>query len=39
LTQLDAAGLTATTLSEDGKGSATLTDEGRTLCAQLFDAA
>ncbi|MBS6363264.1 transcriptional regulator [Burkholderia sp.] len=37
LTQLDAAGLTATTLSEDGRGSAALTDEGRAICAQLFD--
>lgn len=37
LTQLDAAGLTMTTLSEDGQGSASLTAEGRALCAQLFD--
>lgn len=38
LTQLDAAGLTVTTLRDDGTGSAVLTDEGRTLCAALFDA-
>ncbi|RKU05415.1 transcriptional regulator [Burkholderia sp. Nafp2/4-1b] len=38
LTQLDAAGLSATTLNDDGTGSATLTDEGRTMCAQLFGA-
>ncbi|KVV43568.1 transcriptional regulator [Burkholderia ubonensis] len=38
LTQLDAGGLTTTTLREDGTGSAALTDEGRALCAQLFDA-
>ncbi|MDR8729302.1 hypothetical protein FEQ05_03187 [Burkholderia pseudomultivorans] len=38
LTQLDAAGLTATTLNEDGTGSAALTDEGRAVCAQLFGA-
>ncbi|KAB0638269.1 transcriptional regulator [Burkholderia stagnalis] len=38
LTQLDAGGLTVTTLHEDGTGSAALTAEGRALCAQLFDA-
>lgn len=38
LTQLDAAGLSATTLNEDGTGSAALTDEGRAVCAQLFGA-
>jgi hypothetical protein len=38
LTQLDAAGLTVTTLRDDGTGSAALTDEGRALCAALFDA-
>ncbi|AOJ35278.1 transcriptional regulator [Burkholderia metallica] len=38
LTQLDAAGLSATTLNEDGSGSAALTAEGRVLCAQLFGA-
>ncbi|MBN3835792.1 Rrf2 family transcriptional regulator [Burkholderia sp. Ac-20344] len=36
LTQLDAAGLSTTTLNEDGTGSAALTDEGRAVCAQLF---
>ncbi|HDR9204382.1 TPA: transcriptional regulator [Burkholderia vietnamiensis] len=36
LTQLDAAGLTATTLNDDGTGRAALTDEGRVLAAQLF---
>ncbi|MCO8611521.1 transcriptional regulator [Burkholderia multivorans] len=38
LTQLDAAGLTATDLHDDGTGSAGLTDEGRAVCAQLFGA-
>ncbi|AOJ28819.1 hypothetical protein WJ12_28700 [Burkholderia seminalis] len=38
LTQLDAVGLSATTLNEDGTGSAALTDEGRAVCAQLFGA-
>lgn len=38
LTQLDAAGLSATTLNEAGTGSAALTDEGRVVCAQLFGA-
>ncbi len=38
LTQLDAAGLSATTLSDDGTGSAALTEEGRAVCAQLFGA-
>lgn len=38
LTQLDAAGLSATTLNEDGTGSAALTDEGRAVCVQLFGA-
>lgn len=38
LTQLDAGGLTSTTLNEDGTGRAALTAEGRALCAQLFDA-
>ncbi len=38
LTQLDAAGLSATTLNEDGTGSAALTDEGRAVCTQLFGA-
>lgn len=36
LTQLDAAGLSATTLNDDGTGSAALTEEGRAVCAQLF---
>lgn len=36
LTQLDAAGLSATTSNDDGTGSAALTDEGRAVCAQLF---
>ncbi|RQS68716.1 transcriptional regulator [Burkholderia sp. Bp8963] len=39
LTQLDAGGLTVTTLHEDGTGSAALTEDGRAVCAQLFDAA
>ncbi|MBN3787038.1 transcriptional regulator [Burkholderia sp. Ac-20353] len=39
LTQLDAGGLTATTLHEDGTGTAALTEDGRAVCAQLFDAA
>lgn len=38
LTQLDAAGLSATTLNDDGTGSAALTDEGRAVCAELFGA-
>jgi DNA-binding IclR family transcriptional regulator len=38
LTQLDAAGLTVTTVRDDGTGSAALTEEGRSLCAALFDA-
>ncbi|UVE68508.1 DNA-binding protein [Burkholderia pyrrocinia] len=38
LTQLDAAGLSATTLNDDGTGSAALTDEGRNVCAELFGA-
>lgn len=38
LTQLDAAGLTATDVHDDGTGSAALTDEGRAVCAQLFGA-
>nr|WP_227791618.1 DNA-binding protein [Burkholderia sp. BE17] len=38
LTQLDAAGLSATTLNEDGTGSAVLTDEGCNVCAELFGA-
>ncbi|KVU56409.1 hypothetical protein [Burkholderia ubonensis] len=37
LTQLDAAGLTATTLSESGMGSAALTGDGRAVCVQLFN--
>ncbi|AIO39023.1 transcriptional regulator [Burkholderia sp. AU19243] len=38
LTQLDAAGLSATTLNDDGTGSAALTQEGRAVCAELFGA-
>ncbi|MCM2552123.1 ArsR family transcriptional regulator [Burkholderia glumae] len=38
LTQLDAAGLTATELGEDGSGHAVLTQEGVALCEVLFGA-
>ncbi|WP_246794259.1 ArsR family transcriptional regulator [Burkholderia perseverans] len=38
LTQLDAAGLTATELGEDGIGHAVLTQEGVALCEALFGA-
>ncbi|KVN48006.1 transcriptional regulator [Burkholderia territorii] len=38
LTQLDAAGLSATTSNDGGTGSAALTAEGRAVCAQLFGA-
>lgn len=38
LTQLEAAGLVAVDVDELGRGSASLLDEGRSLCAALFEA-
>jgi len=36
LTSLVDSGLVVTTLAEDGSGSASLSDEGRALCAEVF---
>jgi predicted ArsR family transcriptional regulator len=36
LTSLVDSGLVVTTLAEDGTGTASLSDEGRTLCAEVF---
>lgn len=38
LTSLVDSGLVVTTLAEDGTGTASLSDEGRTLCAEVFGA-
>lgn len=38
LTSLVDSGLVVTTLSEDGTGTASLSDEGRALCANVFGA-
>ena len=37
LTQLADADLVATTMEEDGRGAARLTEDGEALCGQLFD--
>ncbi|MBN3754494.1 helix-turn-helix domain-containing protein [Paraburkholderia sp. Tr-20389] len=36
LTQLQSAGVIAVQMDEEGRGTATLTDEGRELCEALF---
>lgn len=37
LTQLADADIVSTEMEEDGRGTATLTEEGEALCGQLFD--